>query len=248
MKRDLKEYDRRAARALTKEGKHAEYFKQLLDQENYCMHTPITPLYIKDIGNSFIIAMSEEVFGTLCEIRRYSYKYNVEVPFFLFGMEYKGRATYFHTAEYTTTDLEHSHSKFDTFAEPISRLMLDYLNENNAANSLPFYNGDKNDRYKKAVRCYGHTHPPGGGDRFSFADVACTVEHSLINEYFASGEMSSLDVIMTPSGDINFIRYESNLLMECFMKYRRVYVRKENGEFVQLNAYVNGHYDPYPIS
>lgn len=244
----MKDIDKRVIRALTKEGEHTEYFKRLADKGTLKDETAITPIYIKDTADSCKIVMSEEVFQTLHEIRCYGFAHNVEVPFFLFGFEKSNGIIFFHKAGYSTIDLEQNYASFKTLSEAVGDAMEEYLAANDAVNSLPFYNKKTNRTYRRAVRCYGHTHPPrGGGDRFSFADLGCTVEHSLLNQYFASGEMSSLDVLMNPSGDVNFIKYESNRLMECFMKYRRVYVAMNDGKLLRLFAYERGRYDPYPI-
>lgn len=244
----MDEFDKRVMRALTEEGEHAEYFKRLLNKGMPKDDTAITPIYIKDASDSCKIIMSEEVFQKLREIRRYSFLHNVEVPFFLFGVEANHGMIFFNKAGYATIGLEQYYANFKSLSHAITDAMEEYLIANDAVNSFPFNNERRNGKYRRAVRCYGHTHPPkGGGDRFTFADLSCVVEHALLNQYFASGEMESLDVLINPSGDVNFIKYESNELLACFMKYRQVYVKMNDGKIARLYAYEKGRYDPYPV-
>lgn len=234
--RILDEYDQRALLALTEAGEHAAYFKQLLKQECYGINTPITPLYIEDVSASGKIIMNEEVFLMLCEIRDINYERNAEIPFFLFGYEDVDGVIYFHTAEYHAGDLEQFEAGFKSLTNGIDNAILDYIEQ------------DKDPRIKRPVRCYGHTHPPrGGGDRFSFADLSCIIEHELLNKYFASGAIGSLDVLINPAGDVNFIKYERGTKPACFLKYRYVYVQAEDGSLHRLAAYERGMYQPYPI-
>lgn len=243
----LDEYDKRVIRTFNKSA-YAEYFNNLLEQENYRYDVAITPEYIDDINSSCMIVMNEEVFNTIREVNRISREKNVEIPFFLFGREEGNGIIYFHLAEYSSDNAIKYHADFKTLSKGVVEAMNNYLRDNDALHFLYDFGNQQITKFKRAVRCYGHTHPvKGGGDRFSFSDLSCVVEHALLNQYFSSGEMGSLDMLINPSGDVNFIKYESNELFESFRKYKQVYVKMNDGRVFKLPAYKNGNYEPYPI-
>ena len=243
----IDKHDIRAIRALNIGTDYADYFNALLYENNYETHTAITPSYIRDISPLCAIVLSSKVFNTICAINTYTKNNRLEVPFFLFGREENG-IVYFHTADYHTENLGSHHASFKSLARGIDVAMWDFLQDNDADSLLQNFGEKSIPKFRRAIRCYGHTHPPGcGGDQFSFADLSCTVEHVLINEFFASDEMGSMDLLVPPSGDMNFIKYEQNRLFEGFYKYRNVYVITDDGEIKRAPAYEKGRYYPYPL-
>ena len=205
---------------------------------------PITPLYIKDMNRSCFIVLSQTAYDLMIKTYMHTQKTDFEVPFFLFGhIEDHGkyRTIVFYKGMYNDKDLLANHASFNPLARGIDAEMYRFLVDNDAESAWSKNEGG-NQQFRKAVRCYGHTHPPNGGDCFSFADLACTVEHSMLNEYYSSDEMESLDVLITTKGDFNFIKYEKNELFECFLKYPNVFVKKDNGTIQRLKSYENGNY------
>ena len=234
--------------ALSADAEHAEYFQSLLHENNYRDQTAITPYYIRDINSTCIIVISFDAFCVLRYIRTYSKSLNKEVPFFMFGREEKHGIVYFDEVQFSKDNLLTDFADFRQLTYGIDDAMDDYIQKNSAECLLDESGHSAIPKYKRAVRCYGHTHPvKGGGDRFSFADLQCTVEHALINRFFSSDEMGSMDVLITPSGDLNFIMYEKNKMFEGFYKYRWVYVQMKDGNFRRISSYKNGRYKPHPL-
>lgn len=237
----------RAERALRTGSDNPSYYARLLDENRQDDRFRVTPVHLKSVQSSCIIVINEDVFQTICHISRFSRTNNLEIPFFLFGREEVDGLIYFDLIRYCNFDLEHCHASFKSLSVGVDKAMDEYLTANDAKRLLENFGTQKLPAFRRAVRCYGHSHPGDGGDCFTMADMECTVEHVLLNTYYASNEMGSLDVLITPSGDVNFIKYENNCLFEGFYKYDNAFVQMDSGRLYRLPSYRKGNYRPLPL-
>ncbi|MGM9878964.1 MAG: hypothetical protein ACI31R_02950 [Bacilli bacterium] len=215
------------------------YFEEVLETTNYSHSTPINPLKIKDVACDNCVVLSEEVYNKLLELRNMTLTNDMEIPYLLYGKDKGDGIIYFNQISYDTKNLRSDSADFNPMTRVLERKVFEYTLPEYAHYGL-FDKGP----FERIYVCVGHSHGYGEcSDCFSFNDLKVAVAFKDCADFFKSESIQILNMLLTPSGDFNFIKYESNPLFEGFYKYPTVFVRKKSAEYEKIPSYELGEYD-----
>lgn len=192
-----------------------DYFQNLFKKYNIYSdseNTIISPLVI-DNSNKRIVIL-ESAYKKLKEIQKIVNDTKKDISYFMDGEEKTNGVIVFKT-------------------------VIPILNDNNdfkKINSILTYKPNKYDINKKII-CYGHTNQNSLiNDNFSFGDLVSYIQFNSVHK------INNAFMIMTSSGDFNFIKYEDTLEFSKLNKFDKVYLKLDAGKIYRLHAYSKGNY------
>lgn len=194
---------------------------------------------IKDVGPGNYVVLKENIYNKLLEFQKITMEHDKEIPYFLYGKDKGNGIIYFEKISYNLDNLKINEADHRSMIPELEDKIYEYdLPE--YANFGLFNKGP----YERTYVCVGHTHNKGlTSDCFSLQDLVSAVAFKNCADFFKSDEIQILNMLLTPSGDFNFIKYESNPLFEGFYKYPNVIVRRNNGDLEKIPAYEKGEYN-----
>lgn len=216
---------------LGEESPNKEFYQKEIPKR-----TIVSALEFKNIGPKCAVVFTEEVHEKILEVQNISIKNKIEASFYLFGIEKDG-IIIFNQVVYNFKGNTSNSADFNSMADN----MYDYLQERR---NLTYNINNFKDKVYTSVLCQGHTHVLKGRestDTFSYLDIKALIKQREIDERIHFGTRS-MSMLLTPTGDYNFIYYENNDLFKGIYKYNNVFVRGKDKKLTRLPAYQNGNY------
>lgn len=196
----------------------------------------VSPVEFKNIGPKCKIVLSEEVNEKLLQIQQTSFKCEKEAAFYLFGIEKDG-IIYLNKIIHNFK----GNTSYESDYNPIVDSMYNYLQERR---DLTYDINNYDNKFYTSVICRGHTHlkiENQPTDHFSKRDLIALIKQREKDEIVHFGTRT-LSMLLTPTGDYNFIYYENNDLFKGIYKYNNVFVIGTDKKLIKLPAYQNGNY------
>ena len=197
--------------------------------------TPVSPLYMGNVNPSHIVNITEEANIELMKIREITNQTGEEISYFLFGEEKPNGSVWFDTVISTYRPTSSVRASF----KDLTPILEKYLTDIGAG----LYENESTQ-----IVCHGHTHGKGlVSDNYSFGDLISYVQMKNIHPLTREGKVETMGMIMSPSGDYNFIMYDDSPNpdfpgMGGFYKFPNVYLKFDDSRVIPLPAYNHGDY------
>lgn len=221
------QYSKSVIDIMTHKNPYGQYHaKNFQDYSSLGESAPINSDIINNMPNAKII-LSEEVYEMLQAVQYATAESNQEFPFFLYGKE-----TGYNQIEFNQF-ISSSGSRQSAVASFDDKMTGDLTNKLRANQDNGF------------VVCHGHSHPPIGSlhENFSLGDFTSYMQMNQDNEVFKNKHAELTGCLVTNSGDINFVYYDSQ--SNNFYRFTNVYVKSNSQELEPVNCYKLHQNDQY---
>lgn len=225
---------------LTENEKHSDFYKKIFEKylnAGYNIgNIPIPPLYFDNVASrNNNIFINENVYKQLEEIQDRTSQTNYEIPFCLLGYEQAdGKIIFFNILKDTNNN---------------SRLEANF---DNIVPTLEAYLENLDLEKGRPIICKGHSHGQGNvSDNFSFGDLisAATFKNNIkdyirsINSQVSYKDIDTVNLLLNPCGDFNFIYYEDRPMQTGFYKFTNIFLRTNDNKIYLLPTMSeNGNY------